>query len=505
MAPMPGSADVPWSPAPRPGLPVQLAVVAVISVGLFLAYGGGYVALDPMWSVVWGRDLAALQPLSSGGTTTPHVLSNLIGAVISPLGADADRGLIAIGYLAAGGLVWFSACLAREIAGPAAAVVAGVLVATREQLLYAATSNFLDVLTATLLVWAAWLAVRSRAWAPQEHDGPAIPWAPAVLLFLAGLLRPEAWALAGAWWLWAVVRGRGPALGRLALVVAAPVAWLVTDAALSGDALFSVHETTRVNALVREGRGIPDTLVEHVGSIPRTLAKVGGPELLLLAAVLALVALWPALARRKPLSSVALAPGQQAPVRFLIAAAAIFAAVIAAEAITGSLLFARFALALMSVMAVLVAVLLVGLARSLAGGEAGPARRRSAILVGAVVVVVLAQVPFLVDARRTTGQERDRYEAARAVIRPGVPCTPVATPNVNMLAFVAAWTDLRGKDVVDATAGIPAEGTFVTATGADAEKLLRDPSFPQLAGFPAAPPVRAGDGWVVTSRCGTGG
>ncbi|MDO9352137.1 MAG: hypothetical protein Q7T55_00490, partial [Solirubrobacteraceae bacterium] len=108
---------------------MQLGAAALIGLVLWVAYGGGYVSLDAMWSLAWGRDLVAAAPLAQSGTTTPHVLSNLIGAVLSPLGADADRGLVAVEFLAAGGLVWLTGLLAREVAGLAAGITAGVLMA----------------------------------------------------------------------------------------------------------------------------------------------------------------------------------------------------------------------------------------------------------------------------------------------------------------------------------------------------------------------------------------
>ncbi|MBW3609208.1 MAG: hypothetical protein KY463_12790, partial [Actinobacteria bacterium] len=67
-----------------------------------------------------------------------------------------------------------------------------------------------------------------------------------VLLALAGLLRPEAWLLAGLYWLYLLPAREWPARLRLAaLVAAAPLAWMAMDALLTGDPLHSV-EVTRV-------------------------------------------------------------------------------------------------------------------------------------------------------------------------------------------------------------------------------------------------------------------
>jgi hypothetical protein len=503
-----GSADAKAGPQPIPGWPVHLVLSAAIGFVLWFAYGGGYVSLDAMWSLVWGRDLLAAEPLAISGTTTPHVLSNLIGAVLAPLGPDADRALVAVEFLAAGALVWLTGLLAREIAGTVAGITAGVLMALREQLLYATTSTFLDVLVATFVVWAALLLVRGLRPAADGRRWPAPPASPAaplVLLLLAGLLRPEPWVLAGVLWLWwwragASDRSAGRTVGLAALVAAAPASWLVFDAVLAGDPLFSVHETGRVNALVRAGKEIPDTLKEHVISIPRNIAHAAGPEIIIVVAVMALVLLAPSVGRRKPLNLVALPEAQRGPVLVLLAGATLYAGVLAAEALTGSLLFARFAIALTGV---LIAVTAVGLAAVAAALR--PAAPASWIPVAVMAAVLaLAQLPLLIDARTITGEEHDRYDVARAAVVLGVPCTPVVVPNTNIRAYIAVWADVRGDEVLDAGKVQPPErATYITATGAEPDKLLRDPSFPQTDVVPITNTVREQGGWIVAETCGT--
>src|ERR1700709_2762587 len=99
---------------PLPAWPWHVAAPVLLGLLLFVAYGGGYVGLDAMWSLAWGRDIVHAAPLAVSQTTTPHVLSNLLGALLSPLGGSADHGLIAIEFWAAGGLVWVSGLLAYE-------------------------------------------------------------------------------------------------------------------------------------------------------------------------------------------------------------------------------------------------------------------------------------------------------------------------------------------------------------------------------------------------------
>ena len=59
-----------------------------------------------------------------------------------------------------------------------------------------------------------------------ELGRPRRGWPVLALLGLAGLLRPEAWLLAVAYWLWLVPGTPRPSLVRYALLVAAaPVLW----------------------------------------------------------------------------------------------------------------------------------------------------------------------------------------------------------------------------------------------------------------------------------------
>jgi len=80
-----------------------------------------------------------------------------------------------------------------------------------------------------------------------------------VLLLLAGLLRPEAWVLAGLYfvWMWPAVAPRERVkLG--VLVGAAPVLWMLMDLIVTGDALHSLHGTADLAAAVDRRRSVSD-------------------------------------------------------------------------------------------------------------------------------------------------------------------------------------------------------------------------------------------------------
>ena len=72
-------------------------------------------------------------------------------------------------------------------------------------------------------------------------------------------LLPNAWMFLGVWvlgglyWLWT-----GPTPRRALLVVAAPVAWCVVDALVTGDPLFSLHSTSDLADELRRSRSFSE-------------------------------------------------------------------------------------------------------------------------------------------------------------------------------------------------------------------------------------------------------
>src|SRR5207247_6369757 len=122
------------------------------------------------------------------------------------------------------------------------------------------------------VVWAAVLETR------QTRRGAAV----LVLLGLAGLLRPEAWLYAGAYWLWLLYGDRERGWRLLPLAAAAPVVWLVSDLAITGDALHSLSGTHDLASELGRRTGItqlPSVAPRRLGEIlrlPELLAAVAG-------------------------------------------------------------------------------------------------------------------------------------------------------------------------------------------------------------------------------------
>ena len=131
-------------------------------------------------------------------------------------------------------------------------------------LLYAARA-YVDVPFLALVLWAAALEAR----APRR--GLAVM----ATLAVAGLLRPEAWVLAGAYWLWCGWRR----LDLLALAAAAPLVWCLVDLWVTGDPLFSLHATNDLADELNRNRGlssVPGSFASFVTDTARPPVALAG-------------------------------------------------------------------------------------------------------------------------------------------------------------------------------------------------------------------------------------
>ena len=257
----------------------------VLAAVLVWALVPTYPNYDAYYSLVWGREiLHGVSPsFEVYAAPTQHPAYVALGVVLALLfGDQADRVLVLVAALSLVALVWAVLRTGRAVFGRWPGVVAALLTGSSFALLLYAARGYVDVPFLAFVLWAAAL----------EAERPRRGTAPMVLLFLAGMLRPEAWILAGAYWVWCVLpsRGRSPQLGLLALAAGAPVLWALVDAAVTGDPLHSLHATsTLADALGRE-RG-----VRHVpGALVRFLADVLRPPVFLasLAGVALVAARW---------------------------------------------------------------------------------------------------------------------------------------------------------------------------------------------------------------------
>ena len=237
------------APATMPQSRVLPAVATVVGVAalLRLVYEPWFLNYDARYALVWARDIATgLTPDYTGPyAPTPHPLETVVSLVAVPVGEGGDSIMVWLVLLCFGVLVWLTYRLGAELFSPAVGVVAALVVLTRPALERDALLGYQDTPFAVLIVWAVLLEARR-----PRRGVPVL-----VLLAIAGLMRPEAWALAGLYalyvWRGATTRQRALYAG---LTVLAPALWALMDWLVTGDALHSLHGTAALAETVDRRR-----------------------------------------------------------------------------------------------------------------------------------------------------------------------------------------------------------------------------------------------------------
>ncbi len=201
-----------------------------VAVAVRVVFAADYLNYDARYALLWARDaVRGFTPeYEAAFAPTPHPLSTLWSVLALPFGQDGDQVIVWGMLLAFGLVVYLAFRLGAELFSPAVGVVTALVVLTRPVLSRDAVLGYQDVPFAALILAAALLEARQA-----RRGGPVL-----ALLAVAGLLRPEAWALAGLYWLYI-----GRPLRLAPLVVAAPALWALSDLAVTGDALHSLHGT----------------------------------------------------------------------------------------------------------------------------------------------------------------------------------------------------------------------------------------------------------------------
>ena len=212
------------------------AIAAVAAAALAAVVGRAVLNGDAVWHLVWGRELAhgTLDSFATGPTPHPSLL--VLGAATSVLGDDASYAVtyLLFGPLAFGCLVAAVYEVARRLSSRWAGAAAVLILSTGTGVLYVAANARYDIAFAALVMAAVAL----------EMSRPRRGAAPLACLAVAGLVRPEAWVLAGAYWLWLAPGMTWAARARLAvLAAAAPLLWSLMDTLVTGDPLYSFHVT----------------------------------------------------------------------------------------------------------------------------------------------------------------------------------------------------------------------------------------------------------------------
>ena len=238
-----------------------LAAAAAVAAFVALLFGRVPLSFDTYFALVYGRDLAHLRApdLELGVASTPHPLFDVVAALLTPLGEGAEVALWLIVLLSFGAACVAAYRIAATLAGPLAGAIAAGLLLTRPTMLEVTARASVDIPALALVLWAIALELR------RPRRGAAV----LGLLALAGLLRPEAWLLAGAYWLWIARGSTTPARIRLgALAAAGPLLWMLHDLVLTGDPLWSRNHTAdTVASSYKTGLDGLAEVPRHVGSI----------------------------------------------------------------------------------------------------------------------------------------------------------------------------------------------------------------------------------------------
>jgi hypothetical protein len=260
----------------RRRIPVVVAPVATVlgvAIAMFAIYAPSFVNYDAQWALLWARDLwhGFTPEYTADFAPTPHPLATAVSSLALPLGHDADMAILGITLLAFGALVYLTYQLGAELFSPWVGLVAALVVLTRPALERDALIGYQDMPFAVLVISAVLLEAR------RPRRGIAV----LALLALAGLLRPEAWVLAGLYWLY-LWPGASPAqrARTFGLVLAAPLVWAGSDWLVAGDPLHSLHGTA---ALAEEAdrrrapQDVPYWTAKYFGYALREPMVIGVP------------------------------------------------------------------------------------------------------------------------------------------------------------------------------------------------------------------------------------
>ena len=420
-------------PGLRPGLIAALrrvlpAVVCalLVAVVMQLVYDPWYLNYDARYALVWAQDLTHgfLPEYKADYAPTPRPFQTLLALVALPFGDASDNVMTWFALMALGVLAWLVYRLGAVLFSRWAGAIAAAVVVTRPVIERDALLGYQDLPFAALIVGAVLLE------AHRPKRGIAV----LAVLAVAGLIRPEAWVLAGLYvlYLWREATPRQRAV-YVAVAAAAPVVWSLTDLIVTGDPLHSMNGTAALaeeNDRRREISDVPRWSVQYVAYTLREPLLIGVPVGLFFA--------WKH--RRRP----SVLP---------IAVAAAMLAVFAIGPIFGLPLIGRYVRTPATLL-----TLFYGLA--VVGWMLLPRGRPRAIWMVVGVVCALASVAFLprhytlldgLDLRfeRDGALYGGLYDAARApqVERAFAACEPLSVGDHRPVPYMRHWLDGRPGSV----------------------------------------------------------
>jgi hypothetical protein len=467
--------DSPAVPTDRRSL--MFAAVALAAL-LYLLAAEARLGYDTAYQLVWGRELldGGLPDYDVRLAPTPHPLQVLVAAPLSLLGQGADEGMRCVSLLSFAALGLAIGRIGALMFSRPVGMLAAAVLLTRPHLIELAYLGDADVPAAALVAWAAAVALGGAREPAPRRDATVLG-----LLVLAGLLRPEPWLLSLAYLAW-IGRGRSPrGLAPLAALAAAgPLLWALSDLAVTGDALWSLHHTRTDTELLERDTGARAA----VEQLPRHLNFLLGTQVLVVALLGLAAGLLIARRRMWGLVTVLVIAGGG----FLVLALA------------GLSLQPRYLTGLAAAVTVCAGI------GGLGWLVTRDARWRIAGIAG--LVLLAAGLPFdaaeLADVRSRVVDDGRRLEQlargdARAALRD---CGPVAVPTIRPIPYLALWADTDPERFTESAA---ATGAFVTPTETSESWAGGGGEGQPPRVLPPLPPgyaeVAANDAWRVYATC----
>jgi Dolichyl-phosphate-mannose-protein mannosyltransferase len=470
-----------------------LAAVAVGAVALWLICGVGFANYDTLYALAWGGQLARGQTPAYGVAIapTPHPLVEALGVVLSPLSAHAIEGVtVALAFLALAACGWVLYRLTALWFGRAAGVLAALVLLTRVPVLSYGVRAYIDVPYLLLVLCAVLLEARRRAEQRPPAGAPVL-----ALLALAGLLRPEAWAFTGLYWLYVMhdarrshTRSRRALAGLTLLAASAPLIWVISDLAITGDALWSLTNTRHTAQTLDRVTGIAN-VPEYV---PRRLGEILRPPVLVGAALGGVLSLW-WLRRRAAAGAIA---GVLAVLVFIVVAAA------------GLPINSRYAFLTAAILCVFCGAGVFGWTQLPAGD-----RRRPWWVAGGMLVL-LALVAFTPSQVRSAHRELNKLARQHsiegdlvALVNTGsvnLRCGPIGVPNHAPVPLLALYLKTSPARIVSAESGSISRGQYLDPASSEVERdYVLDPHDPHVAVHVPAGFVQrsANRSWRLFQRC----
>ena len=250
---------------------VALSMVAL--VGFFLRVT--YPNYDSYYALIWGREVlhGHLPSFEAYRAPTEHPLWVGLGGALSVLGEGADRVMVFLTIASFLALIAGTYRLGRLCFTPLVGFVAAFLVLTRLDFGSLAARAYIDIPFMAVVTWAGALE------AARPKRGISV----FVLLAAAGLMRPEAWMLAGLYWLWMSWDATWPERFKYAALAAiGPVGWVATDFIVTGNPLFSLTSTQDLANELQRTRSGTDVisalpgLLRGIVKTPVFFAGLGG-------------------------------------------------------------------------------------------------------------------------------------------------------------------------------------------------------------------------------------